>query len=958
MKIKSILFGLIISALCVSGFLGFGINNNITALADSPYPEIFDFEVEAINTTDTNADGFLNGLDAINETFVIETESGDSMLDAVRNVGNAADFVLTDALGNVLPYTPAIENPYGEYGFMFPQYNIEVRTLNLPVMGATVKYYPYLGRITISSPYALSVPVELYFVVRVSSDSTATFDSTTTVPMGSLDGYGNNFPVDEILYKENNEPAKISVFMWNEIFDLNYNYLIDFGDAKNTAYFKGMLNYPIVIDNVTYTQSDVEIFLDESVYDEEAHQILFYVPNSQLSLTYKLMGYTGAMPSSVLYFSIGDNYSPSLDVVVYNESLQQWEIASTAQATPYTVSNRSYDDGGAVVIFFASNHLEINSFVRSKGNFNVEVNFDELNETKYIETTVIDGNFYFIYSATLTPCSEAGINTLPEELNITYFLRNSPKVYISVEYYTSVQPKIIMRNNQTSFEVIKGTSLTSILAIIESSIYSVEDMGQERSYAIEKHSNPATILMPDYNLNAYGTYSGTITWTGSASHNTCVLDISVVISNHAPTISFSSATASNSSVSAGTVISGSFVVSDLDGDTTEIFASINVEAESATLVVLGTNWILTPTAKFLGSIVISAYAVDSEGLQGVANPFTVTFIDTVTPSIVFNIASMNSGTLTIFKSQTPTNLRSFIESVSDDISNPSVGDVTIDGGDTRTFNTSGNFSIVYRLPDGNGNTAIKTIAVTVENVIPVINDISKTLSYRGSHIITLEEFDSDGDALLYNIVSSTWFVDDEGHEYSGAPIVPNVTGNVITIEIAPSTKNILPAVVIFNYEVSDGEVPMAMRPRAKITLTFVDDIKPIITTNNLPTQFNKGEAPAEFDPVLYFSATDEIDGVIMVTDGNITGSVNFDVVGTYTLTCAVQDVAGNISTKSVDITIKGTGGTGDGDGDGDGDGEGNGMLIYIILGSAAGGLVVAGVVILIIRLVRKSRMRV
>ncbi|MDR0850707.1 MAG: DUF5011 domain-containing protein [Christensenellaceae bacterium] len=965
MKIKGILFSLILFALSVSAVLGLNLSQSRIAFAVGPYPELVDGEYSIINSIDSNSDGFLNGLDSISGYVAIQMEDGTNLLNYIRAGGNSVDFILTDSLGSVLPYSASIYNPIPPPNdLLFPEYNTEVRTLISSPLGTTIKYYPYLGRVEISSPYALSVPVEFDYIVRVSNVDPATFDSTAIVARGSLDNLGNNFSIDDILYKSDSNPAHVAVSVWNKITAVSYNPDIDFGDIKNESDFYGLVNYPIVIDGISYNQNDVTITFGGDHYDAGIHELVFYKPYAQFTVTYNIIGYSGIMLDNVLSFQIGDISSVALDLVEYNEILGEWEIVSTSQLLPYVLSNVSYDDGGEVELYLVSNYFNVILFDKQQRNFDVVMNTDILNNTRYIETTTIGGEFCFVYSVTLTPRWEAGFATLDEGLSVSYFLLDSPVVFVSVEYYTDIQPQIIMQNGKISFDTIKGTSLLNAVAAIESCVYMVEDMGASVYYSSVKTSNPVVISISGYNPNAYNTYSGTITWTGGVSNNTCVLNISVIISNHAPTTIFSSVTAGSSissgaGINAGTTVLGSFVVTDLDGDSTTIFASINVASSSAVLSVSGTSFSLVPNSKFLGTVIITAYAVDSEGLEGAAVTFSVTFVDTAVPTIVFNIASMNSGTLTLNKSKTPTNLRSFIESVSDNVADLLISNVTIDGGDIQTFNLSGSFSVVYMLSDGNGNTAVRTIAVTVVNVVPVVNNIELALSYSGTHDITLQGSDSDGDDLYYYWVAVTWYVDDAGQEYISPPFeVFSITNNILMVKVRlADIKNNLPAVVIFNYEVSDGEVNP--RPQAQIRLTFVDDVAPDITLTELPVSFNVGEAPSDFDSAAYFVASDEIDGVIVVTHANITGSVNFELVGTYTLTCTLSDAAGNITSKSVTITVgSGGSGPGPGPGPGPGDGDENDIVLYIILGSVAGALVIAGIVILIVFLVRKHRMRI
>ncbi len=67
-----------------------------------------------------------------------------------------------------------------------------------------------------------------------------------------------------------------------------------------------------------------------------------------------------------------------------------------------------------------------------------------------------------------------------------------------------------------------------------------------------------------------------------------------------------------------------------------------------------------------------------------------------------------------------------------------------------------------------------------------------------------------------------------------------------------------------------------------------------------PMTINVGDT---FDPLAGVSATDDVDGPITLTLANVTGSVNTEAAGTYTLTYSVSDAAGNEAVKERVITV-------------------------------------------------------
>lgn len=79
----------------------------------------------------------------------------------------------------------------------------------------------------------------------------------------------------------------------------------------------------------------------------------------------------------------------------------------------------------------------------------------------------------------------------------------------------------------------------------------------------------------------------------------------------------------------------------------------------------------------------------------------------------------------------------------------------------------------------------------------------------------------------------------------------------------------------------------------------IDTEKPVIMGAD-PVTITVG---TPFDPLEGVTATDNVDGTITLTMANVTGTVNVDEPGTYTLTYTVKDKAGNEAVKTRVITV-------------------------------------------------------
>lgn len=83
------------------------------------------------------------------------------------------------------------------------------------------------------------------------------------------------------------------------------------------------------------------------------------------------------------------------------------------------------------------------------------------------------------------------------------------------------------------------------------------------------------------------------------------------------------------------------------------------------------------------------------------------------------------------------------------------------------------------------------------------------------------------------------------------------------------------------------------------TVTETDTTKPVIMGAD-PVEIAFG---TPFDPLAGVTATDDVDGTIAIKAANVTGTVNVNEAGVYTLTYKVKDAAGNEAVKTRKVTV-------------------------------------------------------
>jgi uncharacterized repeat protein (TIGR01451 family) len=249
----------------------------------------------------------------------------------------------------------------------------------------------------------------------------------------------------------------------------------------------------------------------------------------------------------------------------------------------------------------------------------------------------------------------------------------------------------------------------------------------------------------------------------------------------------------------------------------------------------------------VGSYSITYTATDSGG-HTATETRTVNVVDTTAPLVTLNGAS--SVTIECHTVYTDAGA-SATDSCAGTATPTSTSDVNV--------NAPGTYHVVWSATDPSGNTGTATRTVTVTDTTP------PTLTLNGASLITVE--------------CHTSFTD------PGATAGDNCAGDLTgAITVSGSVNVNSPGTYPLTYTVSDGAGHTVSATR---TVTVVDTIKPIITLN--------GASPLTWECHTPFTdpgatASDSCDSSVPVS---VSGVVNANAVGTYTLTYTASDDSGN-----------------------------------------------------------------
>ncbi len=395
------------------------------------------------------------------------------------------------------------------------------------------------------------------------------------------------------------------------------------------------------------------------------------------------------------------------------------------------------------------------------------------------------------------------------------------------------------------------------------------------------------VFTPTADFN--GTASFEYTVSDGSLTDVGLVTVTVNPINDAPVaLDDSDSTNEDTPVTTGNVLSND---TDIDGGTLSVSAADTTSANGGTVVNNNNGtFTYTPAANFGGSDTFN-YTV-SDGLLTDVGTVTITVSNTNdAPIATADSYSVNEDeTLTVPASGVISNdtdaennqLTAIL--VGTGVSNGTLA-LSADGSFTYTPNANfnGTDSFTYKANDGSANSSTVTVTITVNpvNDRPITDNKSFTTNEDTAYDVTLTGSDSDipAQTLTFDLVNPP--------SYGTVVIVGN------TATYTPTTNYNGPD--SFTYTAHDGitnSLPAGVGT-VSITVVPVNDAPTIILTGSNSIAITVGDAYAELGAVC--SDVDN-EGLLV----SITGTVNTNVAGSYTITYTCTD-AGNLSVSTTRI---------------------------------------------------------
>jgi len=203
------------------------------------------------------------------------------------------------------------------------------------------------------------------------------------------------------------------------------------------------------------------------------------------------------------------------------------------------------------------------------------------------------------------------------------------------------------------------------------------------------------------------------------------------------------------------------------------------------------------------------------------------------------------------------------------------GTVTVTISGSVDVNTVGSYTITYKAKDSTGNEATATRTV---NVVLPPDTTKPVITLNSENNITLTQ------GTAYSEAGATATDDRDGN------LTITVSGSVDVNTVGSYTVT---------YKATDSEGNEASVIRTVNVVLAPDTTSPVITLNgDSSIEWTQGTAYSDEGA----TATDDRDGNLTVT---VTGSVDANTIGSYTLTYTVVDSAGNetVLTRTVDVVL-------------------------------------------------------
>lgn len=263
-----------------------------------------------------------------------------------------------------------------------------------------------------------------------------------------------------------------------------------------------------------------------------------------------------------------------------------------------------------------------------------------------------------------------------------------------------------------------------------------------------------------YTPNANFNGSDTISFKANDSlgeSNTSTLNITVTNNNNIPNSSNSSVTTDEDVAS-----SGSLSANDLDGDSLTYAMTKSPDNGLFNLNISTGSYTYTPDANFNGTDTIKFRANDgTDNSSEYTITFTVNAVNDL-PVPADNTYTFNEDTaqnITLAGAGTDAESDTLTFEIVSSVSNGAISSFDTSNG-TLTYTPDANFngsdSFIYRISDGTGYTATKTITLNVTSVndSPIYNDVSTSTDEDTVLSSTYGATDVDGDTLTYSIQSN------------------------------------------------------------------------------------------------------------------------------------------------------------------------------------------------------------
>jgi len=304
-----------------------------------------------------------------------------------------------------------------------------------------------------------------------------------------------------------------------------------------------------------------------------------------------------------------------------------------------------------------------------------------------------------------------------------------------------------------------------------------------------------------------------------------------------------------------------------DGDFTDANEQVFTQAPTQTNPVSGTFTVPTTASEVATRMrVTMSYNANVDSCAsftyGEVEDYTIVIEgagpDTTAPVITLNGAS----TIDLNVGETYTELGA---TATDNVDGDLTSSIVVSG--SVNTNISGTYTVTYSVSDAAGNSALvdRTVNVNADTTAPII-------TLNGPSTVTLEL--------------------GEAYNEQGATATDNVDGNLTSSIVISGAVNVNTAgTYVVTYSVSDTAGNNASTTRTVIVNP--DTTAPVITLNGASTiNLNVGDTYNE----LGATATDNYDGDI-TSSIVITGSVDTNTVGTYSVNYNVSDSSGNNATQ-------------------------------------------------------------